>query len=186
MRRELCSWSKSLTKRSFWMVNKEKKKWWDCASVCVTSRERKRDKNTRQDMYCLCVCVCVCYSNTNPKIGGSKAVGGGHIGGGGCVGVEGIYIGQQGAHHCRNPGTHVLGRQTGKVPGKRGTRKAWLKTWAAGLFLPFVPTHTFKDTSLSQRKGFGKAAWEYTVNSCAFIWSACVCSGVLFSPNDPY
>lgn len=53
-------------------------------------------------------CVYIYGSITNPKIGSSKAVGGGHIGGGGCVGVESIDIGQQGTHHCRNPGTHVL------------------------------------------------------------------------------
>lgn len=76
---------------------------------------KKREHTEARDIECVCVCVC---TNTNPKVGGSKAVGGGHIGGGGCVGVEGIDIGQQGAHHCRNPGTHVLRRQTGKVPTK--------------------------------------------------------------------
>lgn len=51
----------------------------------------------------------MCCDNTNPKVGGSKAVGGRHIGGGGGVGVEGVDVGQQGAHHCGDTGTHVLG-----------------------------------------------------------------------------
>jgi len=36
------------------------------------------------------------------------------------VSVEGVDVGQQGAHHGGNPGTHVLRRQTGKVPGETG------------------------------------------------------------------
>lgn len=71
------------------------------------------------------MCVFVYDSYTNPKIWGSEAVRGGHVGGGGCVGVEGIDIGKQGAHHCRNPGTHVLRWQTGKVAEKSSTKKAW-------------------------------------------------------------
>lgn len=31
------------------------------------------------------------------------------------MGVEGVDVGQQGAHHRGNAGTHVLGRQAGKV-----------------------------------------------------------------------
>ena len=113
---------------------KEKKK-------CTQGRQRlteKKEKETKirtvSVSLCVyvCVCVCVCvyacmhlfYSKTNPKIGGSKAVGGGHIGGSCCVGVEGIDVGQQGAHHCRDPRTHVLRRQTGKVAGKRSTSRA--------------------------------------------------------------
>lgn len=61
-------------------------------------------------------------NNTNPKVGGSKAVGGGHVGGGRGVGVEGVYVGQQGAHHRRDAGTHVLRRQTGEVPEKEKHR----------------------------------------------------------------
>lgn len=55
------------------------------------------------------------FDSTNPKVGGSKAVGGGHVGGGGGVGVESVDVGQQGAHHRRNARTHVLGRQAGEV-----------------------------------------------------------------------
>lgn len=84
--------------------------------LCIkcNSEERKRkEKNPKQSTL---LCLCVCVSSTNPKIRSSKAVGGGNIGGGCCVGVEGIDIGQQGAHHCRDSRTHVLRRQTGKVP----------------------------------------------------------------------
>lgn len=55
------------------------------------------------------------FYSTNPKVGSSKAVGGGHVGGGGGVGVESVDVGQQGAHHRRNARTHVFGRQAGKV-----------------------------------------------------------------------
>lgn len=51
----------------------------------------------------------MCCNNANPKVGGSEAVGGRHIGGGGGVGVEGVDVGQQGAHHCGDTGTHVFG-----------------------------------------------------------------------------
>jgi len=65
----------------------------------------------------VCVCVRVCVSaNTDPEVGGGESVGGGDAGGGGGVGVEGVDVGQQRAHHRGNAGTHVLGRQTRKVP----------------------------------------------------------------------
>lgn len=47
-------------------------------------------------------------SDTNPKVGGRKAVRGGDVGGGGGVGVERVDVGQQGAHHGGNARTHVL------------------------------------------------------------------------------
>lgn len=56
------------------------------------------------------------WGHTNPKVGGGEAVRGGDIGGGGGVGVEGIDVGQQGAHHRRNARTHVLRGQAGEVP----------------------------------------------------------------------
>lgn len=61
-------------------------------------------------------------ASTNPKVGGSKAVGSGDVSGGGGVGVEGIDVGEQGAHHGRDAGTHVLGGQTGKVPDRKTDR----------------------------------------------------------------
>jgi len=52
--------------------------------------------------------LCMRVFHTNPKIGSSESVRGRHIGGCCCVGVEGIDISQQAAHHCRNTGTHIL------------------------------------------------------------------------------
>lgn len=66
--------------------------------------------------------MCVCVAVTNPKVGGSEAVGGGHVGGGGGVGVEGVDVGEQGAHHRGDAGTHVLRGQTGKVSEKEEHR----------------------------------------------------------------
>lgn len=45
---------------------------------------------------------------TYPEVGGCKSGWSRDIGGGGGVGVEGIDVGQQGAHHCRHPWQHVL------------------------------------------------------------------------------
>lgn len=56
---------------------------------------------------------------TDPKVGGSKAVRGGHVGGGGGVRIVGIDVGKQGAHDGRHPRTHVLGGEAGKVAGGR-------------------------------------------------------------------
>ena len=47
------------------------------------------------------VCVCVC-GGPYPKVGGGEAVAGSHVGGGGGVSVEGVDVGQQGAHDSRD------------------------------------------------------------------------------------
>lgn len=94
MRSELCSWSNSLTKRSFCRVKVEKGQ---IKTLLISDA------------------AAAAFCSTNPKVGGSKAVGRGHVGAGGGVGVEGVDVGQQGAHHRGNAGTHVLGRQAGEV-----------------------------------------------------------------------
>lgn len=57
---------------------------------------------------------------TYPKVRGSKSVrcGGSGCGGGGGVGEVSVDISEQVAHHCWHTGTHVLGGQTGEVPGE--------------------------------------------------------------------
>lgn len=63
-----------------------------------------------------CNCGEGCQSgNTHSKVGGGKAVRGGDVGGSGSVGVEGIDVGEQGAHHSGNTRTHVLRGEAGKV-----------------------------------------------------------------------
>lgn len=52
---------------------------------------------------------------THPEVGGSESGGSGDVGGGGGVGVEGVDVGQQGAHHCWHLGQHVLRGQAGEV-----------------------------------------------------------------------
>lgn len=86
----------------------------------------------------------VCSNNTNPKVGGSKPVGGGHVGGGGGVGVEGVDVGQQGAHDGRDAGTHVLRGQTGKVPERKMDRAGlYPSSPQQSRFHPVVPVHSF-------------------------------------------
>lgn len=41
------------------------------------------------------------------------------------MGVEGVDVGQQGAHHRGNAGTHVLGRQAGKVSEEEKQSVSW-------------------------------------------------------------
>lgn len=65
-------------------------------------------------------------SGTDPKVGGSKAVRGGHVGGGGGVRIVGIDVGKQGAHDGGHPRTHVLGGEAGKVAGGREWEKLGL------------------------------------------------------------
>lgn len=45
------------------------------------------------------------------------------------MGVEGVDVGEQGAHHGRDAGTHVLGGQTGKVPDRKTDRQEALEHW---------------------------------------------------------
>lgn len=52
---------------------------------------------------CVCVYLCHCVMVTYPEVGGCKSGWSRDIGGGGGVGVEGIDVGQQGAHHCWHP-----------------------------------------------------------------------------------
>lgn len=60
------------------------------------------------------------HHGTYPEIGGGKALGGVDVAGGGGVGVVGVDVGQQGAHHRRHPRAHVLGGEAGKMPRERG------------------------------------------------------------------
>lgn len=60
----------------------------------------------------------VCVWDLHPEVGGGEAVRGGDVGGGSGVRVEGINVGQQGAHHSRNTGTHVFRRETCKMSGE--------------------------------------------------------------------
>lgn len=49
------------------------------------------------------VFVLLCLVVTYPKVGGCEPCWSRDIGGGGGVGIEGIDIGQQSAHHCWHP-----------------------------------------------------------------------------------
>lgn len=62
---------------------------------------------------------------TYPEVGGCESGRSRDVGGGGGVGVEGIDVGEQRAHHCRNPRQHVLRGQAGEVAeeGRKEGRK---------------------------------------------------------------
>lgn len=57
----------------------------------------------------------LCEVVTYPKVGGCKSGWSRDVGGGGRVGVEGIDVGQQRAHHRWHPWQHVLRGQTGEM-----------------------------------------------------------------------
>ena len=52
---------------------------------------------------------------THSKVGSGESIGSGHSRRGGRVSVEGVDIGQQGAHHSRHSRTQVLGGQAMEV-----------------------------------------------------------------------
>ena len=67
--------------------------------------------------------ISLCGVVTYPEVGGCKSGRSRDVGGGGGVGVEGIDVGQQGAHHCRHPWQHVLRGQAREMAVEEKKRR---------------------------------------------------------------
>lgn len=57
------------------------------------------------------------FNSTYTEIGSRKPIAGGHGRGGSCMGIVGVDVSQQGAHHCWHSSAQVLGGEAVEVTG---------------------------------------------------------------------
>lgn len=96
--------------------------------------------------------------NPYPKVGCCKSGWSSDVCGGGGVGVEGIDVGQQSAHHCWHPWQHVLRGQAGEMAEEERKGRGLLKIWGGKI-----------ETSEQKKMGNKK---KIDIKLCIYV---CVC-----------